>query len=170
MKAGRKMQEQPVFPLKDTLIEKALNIITLGVFIGTLMHLLTEWSILPDRIPGHDHVTGEGRWGNRGELLALSILGAAIWIGISKLEQSRYLYNDSKLTGKKVSKQYQNMRMAINFIKNEVVLIFSFLIWNDIQVAKGAASLVGYWFIMPAVLALFITLGVFVLRGIRIRE
>ncbi|HLR69460.1 MAG TPA: DUF1648 domain-containing protein [Virgibacillus sp.] len=164
------MKNRPVLKIKQTPIEKILNIIAFVIFLGSILYILFEWSPMPNEVPGHYNAVGEvDRWGRKGELWIVPFVGLVLWVGLSILEKFPHIHNYSNLTEDNAEQQYKNSRLMLNFLKNEILLIFSYINWKDIQVAKGQAESLGICFLPIFLIIIFGTLIFFVLRSLRLK-
>ncbi|MBP2257926.1 DUF1648 domain-containing protein [Virgibacillus alimentarius] len=164
------MKNRPVLKIKQTPIEKILNIIAFVIFLGSILYILFEWSSMPNEVPGHYNAIGEvDRWGRKGELWIVPFVGLVLWVGLSILEKFPHIHNYSNLTEDNAEQQYKNSRLMLNFLKNEILLIFSYINWKDIQVAKGQAESLGICFLPIFLIIIFGTLIFFVLRSLRLK-
>ncbi|WP_029268201.1 DUF1648 domain-containing protein [Virgibacillus alimentarius] len=164
------MKNRPVLKIKQTPIEKILNIIAFVIFLGSILYILFEWSSMPNEVPGHYNAIGEvDRWGRKGELWIVPFVGLVLWVGLSILEKFPHIHNYSNLTEDNAEQQYKNSRLMLNFLKNEILLIFAYINWKDIQVAKGQAESLGIWFLPIFLIIIFGTLIFFVLRSLRLK-
>ncbi|WP_255249820.1 DUF1648 domain-containing protein [Bacillus sp. FJAT-45066] len=72
--------ERPVIKIPKTKIEWLMDIVGGAFFFGSVILLISVWSRLPDKVPGHYNLTGEiTRWGHKGELLILPIVSTFIF-------------------------------------------------------------------------------------------
>lgn len=141
--------------LSDWLVEVASGI---GVILATYL-LMSYWSQLPDRVPIHFGISGRpDGWGAKRMLLALPIIVAASYIGLSLLSRYPHIYNyPFQLTSDNVERQYRIARTMIEWIKLDMVWSFTAVQWQAMRVALGQASGVGVWLLaLVAVLPLVI--------------
>ena len=73
----------------------------------------------------------------------LPTISMIIWIGMTILE--KFAHNFTNLTRENARAQYLNARLMINVLKNDIVLLFTYL-WKDIQIALGYHDSLGVWF------------------------
>ncbi|WP_179134425.1 DUF1648 domain-containing protein [Oceanobacillus timonensis] len=158
----------PVLKLKMTFIEKLLNVVGILSFSGVMMYMIYTWNAVPNLVPGHYNVSGEvTRWGGREELFILLAVGVLLWIGMTVLERFPHVHNYKNLTEANIKGQYINSRMMMNVLKNEIAILFPFIIWNDIRVARGFSSYMNTWSLIIIVLILTGTLVFFIVRSNR---
>ena len=161
------MTKRPILNLKITLLELLLNVITLAAFVGMLVYLISSWTIIPSEIPAHYNAAGEvDRWGGKGEILILPIIGLLMWIGMTVLEKFPHVYNYIHLTKENARAQYLNGRLLINVLKNEIVLLFSYITWKSVQVAVGEHDSLGVWFLPVFLLIIFGSTVYFIVKSL----
>lgn len=161
----------PVLKLKMTLIEKLLNIVGILGLSGIILYIIFTWSSIPDQIPGHYNFAGEvTRWGGREEIFILLAISLLLWIVMTIMERFPELYQYSNLTKATVKGQYINSRMLINVLKNEIAILFPFIIWNSIRVARGFPSYMNTWALIIIILILVVTITFFAVRSARLKK
>ena len=162
------MTNRPKLNLKITPLEIFLNVITLATFVGTIVYLFSSWTIIPSEIPAHYNAVGEvDRWGGKGEILILPITALLMWVGMTVLEKFPHVYNYMNLTKDNARAQYLNGRLLINVLKNEFVLLFSYITWKSIQIAIGENDSLGVWFLPVFLLIIFGSMGYFIVKSLR---
>lgn len=160
--------DKPRLTLKRTAFEKIADTAALFLFIGSIGYLIQQWSLLPDKVPAHYNALGEvDRWGAKGELLILPIIGAIMWIGMTVLEKYPHLHNYMNLNEDNAAFQYKNSQLLLNLLKNQIALLFSFLLVNSIRTANGFESWMGLWFLSGVLIVIFGTIGFFIWRSFR---
>ena len=165
------MTNRPKLNLKITPLEIFLNGITLVAFVGTIVYLVSSWKIIPSEIPAHYNVLGEvDRWGSKGEMLILPLIGLLMWIGMTVLEKFPHVYNYINLTKENAHAQYLNGRLLINVLKNEIVLLFSYITWKSVQVAIGEQDSLGVWFLPVFLIIIFGSMGYFIMKSLRLSK
>ncbi|WP_152657424.1 DUF1648 domain-containing protein [Oceanobacillus sp. CFH 90083] len=161
----------PILKLRMTLIEKLFNVFGILSFSGIMLFIILTWSSIPKRIPGHYNFAGEvTRWGGREELFILLGIGLLLWIVMTVMERFPHLYNYRNLTEANVEGQYINSRMLVNFLKNEIAILFSFTIWNSIRVARGFPSYMNTWALVIIILILIGTMTFFIARSAQLKK
>ena len=151
-----------------TFSERFLDVITLLTFIFAVLFLFIQWNTMPEKVPIHYNEMGKvDRLGFKAELFLLPLIGTIIWIGMSILEKYPHLYNYMNLTEENKEQQYKNGRMMVNVLKNEVVLLFSFLIVQSVHVANGTSEGLGVAFDPVLLIVMMGTIVFFILRILR---
>ena len=162
------LTNRPKLNLKITPLETFLNVITFATFVGTIVYLFSSWTIIPNEIPAHYNAVGEvDRWGGKGEILILPITALLMWVGMTILEKFPHVYNYMNLTKDNARAQYLNGRLLINVLKNEFVLLFSYITWKGIQIAIGENDSLGVWFLPVFLLIIFGSMAYFIVKSLR---
>ncbi len=154
-------RQRPRLQIPWTRVEVFCELAAAAVILGTLGYLWTVWSALPAQIPVHFNFSGQAdRWGDRGSLLGIFALMAALYAGLGVLQRFPHIYNyPFGLTPENVHRQYLAARQLLTFIKVETVCVFSFLGWRMIESARSASPSLGAWFIPVLMLCLFATIA-----------
>ncbi|MGD7044672.1 DUF1648 domain-containing protein [Jeotgalibacillus proteolyticus] len=161
------MDKRPVLNLPKTSLEKGLNVAALLVFTALLIYLFVYASSLPDQIPTHFNAAGEpDDWSSTGFILLLPLIGVILWVGLTILERYPHVYNYLRLTENNVEYQYRNARMMINIIKNLILIFFSYLTWQSVEVGLQQSDGIGEGFVYVFNGLLFGTVLIFVIRSL----
>ncbi|WP_269078924.1 DUF1648 domain-containing protein [Planococcus halocryophilus] len=130
--------------------------------------MFTQWDSLPEKVPVHYNEMGNvNRLGNKEELFLLPLLGTILWVVLTILEKYPHLYNYLNLTNDNRVTQYKNGKLMVNVLKNELVLLFSFLILQSVRVATGAAEGLGAAFGTIFLTVIFGNILFFLIRILR---
>jgi hypothetical protein len=165
------LNNRPNLNLKITPLEIFLNVITLATFVGTIAYLISSWTIIPSEVPAHYNAAGEvDRWGSKGEIIILPLIALLMWIGLTVLEKFPHVYNYMNLTVDNARAQYLNGRLLVNVLKNECVLLFSYLTWRGIQVAIGKHDSLGPWTSSVFLLIIFGSMTYFIVKSVRLSK
>lgn len=141
------MKKQPKIIMPGSVLETFLNTVSVLIFFVMLVYLFVQYSTLPDQVPGHYNAAGEAdRWGGKSELFLLPIIGAALWVGMTVFEKYPHIYNYMNLKEENTVAQYKNAQLMINALKNEIVILFSFISVQTVRVASGAEDGLGIVF------------------------
>ncbi|WP_372868388.1 DUF1648 domain-containing protein [Planomicrobium okeanokoites] len=163
------MKKQPAMKIPKSLFAQFLDWLTILVFAAVVIFLITQFSALPDRVPGH--YDGEGnvdRWGSKMELWILPLVGVLLWIPMTVLERYPHLFNYLNLREDNIEAQYRNGQLMLNVLKNESVLLFSYLTFQGIRVATGGTEALGIFF-MPIFLVVIIgSMIIFLIRMLKL--
>ena len=162
---------RPKLQLEKTKIEKSLDLICAIIFLANLVYLLAEWSHIPSQVPTHFNALGEAdAWGNKGSLLILPFISVILWGGLHALERYPHSFNYLiQITPENAERQYKNARLMLNLMKNQMVLLFIYISYASIQVAKGESSGLGVWGLPVSLVVIFGTIIIFSIRSFRLK-
>ena len=162
------MNNKPVLNIPKTLFEKSLDFITAILFVASIIYTIVIWSQLPDQVPAHYNGAGEvDRWGSKWLIIILPFIAALLAVGMSFLEKHPEWHNYMKLNENNIEYQYKNSRLMMNVMKNECVLLFTFLTYNSAQVALGNSDSLGNAFIPIFLIVFFGTVAFFFIRSLK---
>ncbi|UED80069.1 DUF1648 domain-containing protein [Lysinibacillus sp. CD3-6] len=144
---------RPVIKLPKTRYEKILNVIGGGLFIVSIIFIISQWSALPEEIPAHFNGAGEvDRWGSKIELFILPGIGIFLWIFLGLIEKAPHMHNyPARLNEDNVQAFYLNSRKLCNEMKNFCLMLFAVISCEMVLVALGKTDGLGWWF-LPLVL------------------
>jgi uncharacterized membrane protein len=139
-------------PIKRSKYDVAINLICLLLLSGMTGYLFLNWSSIPDKIPGHYNAIGQvDRWGSKGELLALPIIGWAMFIGITVVEHFPKIWNTGvTVTEENRERVYRILKNMSETIKLVVVITFVYLTANSVF-----ARDLPFWFLLVFLALLF---------------
>lgn len=162
------MHNKPVLELPKSLFEKTLDIITAILYVAGIIYTIFIWNQLPDQVPAHYNGAGEvDRWGSKWLIIILPFIAALLAVGMSFLEKHPEWHNYMKLNENNIEYQYKNSRLMMNVMKNECVLLFTFLTYNSAQVALGHSDSLGNAFIPIFLIVFFGTMAFFFIRSLK---
>ncbi|WP_185960134.1 DUF1648 domain-containing protein [Planococcus soli] len=162
------MKKKPRIEVPGSVLETFLNAIAMLSFFAMLLFLFFQYGALPDQVPGHYNGAGKvDRWGEKEELFLLPLIGIVLWIGMTVLEKFPHTYNYLNLTEENAEVQYKNGRRMINVLKNEILILFSFITIQNIRVASGTAEGLGVFFLPIYLLIVFGSVLFFIVRMLR---
>ncbi len=133
-------------------------------YFGSVLFLVVVWELLPASVPAHFNAAGEvDRWGSKGELLLLPMMGAFIFFLLHILEKFPEIHNyPRRFNEKNAASFYLASRKMMNQIKNICLAIFAFLLFESASIALGWRDGIGIWLlpIMTAALLFPIVIGI----------
>ena len=137
--------ERPEIKIPKTKLEWMLDFVGGFFFIGSVILLISVWSSLPDKVPGHYNITGEiTRWGHKGEMLILPIVSLFMLLLLTVLEKNPHIHNyPSRLNEQNAPQFYTLSRRLLNLVKNVCLVLFSIILFHTISVSMewGIAAL-----------------------------
>lgn len=163
------INNQPKIDIPKSLFERLFDGVAFVFLMISIAYLISQYGGLPEKVPAHFNGAGEvDRYGNKIELIMLPIIAAAIWIGMTVLERYPHTFNYMNLTKDNVEAQYKNGRLMLNVLKNEVVLLFSYLTYQTTQISKGLAEGIDSFFMPVFLIVIFGSLAFFFVRMLRL--
>jgi uncharacterized membrane protein len=115
--------------IKYTKFQVILEIIGAMIIAAFFIFLITNWSYIPEKIPGHFNASGEiTRWGNKSEILFAPIVGVIIYIGITVLTFFPEIWNVP--TSKRKENQqavYRTIKTMILLLKIEMISVYFYI-------------------------------------------
>ncbi|WP_397539153.1 DUF1648 domain-containing protein [Rummeliibacillus pycnus] len=141
--------KRPKITIPKTKSEWVWDIIGYSFYFASFILLITNWNVLPDKVPAHYNALGEvNRYGSKWELLILPCIGAFIIIFLQVIEKHPEIHNyPSRLNESNVKQFYLLSRKLINKIKNISLIIFACLLFESISIPLGWGHGFGKWFL-----------------------
>lgn len=141
------------------------------VMISVFLYVIATWTSLPDKVPTHFNFAGEpDQWGGKASLLLLMGVTAVLYAGLSLLTRFPHIFNyPCTITDQNRRRQYLLARQMLTALKTELVLVFSFINWQTIAVARGAATDKTGWFTPVLLIVVFGTIGIYFRQACRYR-
>lgn len=152
--------------LKRSKYDIAVNLICLILLSGIIVYLLLTWEEIPDKIPGHYNAVGVvDRWGNKGELLILPIIGWIMYFIMTIIERFPLAWNIGiTVTKKNKERIYPIVRSMLGTLKLLLVIVFVFLTVNS-ALAKELSA----WFLPAILILIFGSIVFFIAKLIKAR-
>lgn len=147
--------DRPILKIKRTPSEWIWDVIGAGIFLSAIIYLVLSWSHLPNQVPGHYNGAGEvDRWGSKGELLILPIIGFFLWGFMTIFERFPHVHNyPARMNETNVRAFYLGSRKLLNSLKNICLIAFSYIIFQQIRGAYGESDSLGPWFLPVLIVA-----------------
>jgi len=143
-----------------------VNLICLILLSGIIVYLLLTWEEIPDKIPGHYNAMGVvDRWGNKGELLILPIIGWIMYFIMTIIERFPQAWNTGvAVTEENKKRIYPILRNMLSTIKLLLVIIFVFSTVNS-ALAKELSA----WFLPAIAILIFGSIVFFIAKLVKAR-
>ena len=162
------MNNKPVLDIPKTLLEKTLDGITGIIYLVGIIYTVVVWNQLPDQIPAHYNGLGEvDRWGSKWELIILPVIAALLAVFMTFLEKHPEWHNYMKLKENNIEFQYKNSRLMMNVLKNECVLLFTFLTYKTEQIAMGNTDTIGTAVLPIFLVVIFGSMAYYIIRSLK---
>lgn len=138
--------------LYDIIVETLCIILLVGISV----YLIINWSSFPDRVPGHYGANGNiDRWGAKGELLTIPLVGWILYIAITILEAYPQIWN----TGVTITKE--NKERIYKILKNMIVTVKLLTVgmFSYISIYQTTAAALPGYFLPSSLVLLFGTIA-----------
>ncbi len=164
-----KENKRPKLNLKTTPLEFILNGISLCLIIVSAIFLMVEWPSLPNQVPMHFNGVGEADgWGSKWTVWILLIIGSLLWVGMLILSRFPHVFNYlTEITDENAEFQYKNAKLMITLVNTIIIVDFTYLSYQIVQVAKGLSNGLGTWNMLIFILVLLGTIFTFMFRSLR---
>lgn len=152
--------------IKRTLYDIILNVICLGLLVGTIIYLGLSWNSIPTNIPGHYNAAGViDRWGNKGELLITPIVAWIMYIGLTVIEKFPQIWN----TGVQVTKQ--NKEQVFRILKNLIgtVKVWMVSAFTFITINSSLSKALPMWFLPVFLFLVFGSIILFIVKLVKVQ-
>ena len=163
--------KRPKLKIPKTKSEWIWDIIGLTCYFFSILLIVVMWNDLPDKVPAHYNIAGEvDRWGSKGLLIALPIIGGVIFGAMHALEKFPETHNyPARLNEENAEQFYVNSRKMLNSLKNICLIMFALLTIESIAIPMEWGFRLGKWFfpIFIAAMAFPIIVGVVRQRKIK---
>lgn len=140
------------------------NLICLILLLGIIIYLGINWNNIPDKIPGHYNSMGVvDRWGNKGELLILPIVGWITYLGMTTLEQFPQAWNTGvTVTAENKERVYLILKNMLVTVKLLVVINFVYL-----TITSALGKNLPIWFLPVFLILMFGSIIFFTIKLVR---
>lgn len=141
--------KRPKLKIPKTKSEWVWDIIGLSFYFFTIILIIVVWGDLPDKVPAHYNAMGEvDRWGSKGLLIVLPILGVLIFGMMQAFEKIPWTHNyPERLNEENAPQFYLNSRKMINQLKNICLISFSLISIESISIPLDWGFRFGMWFL-----------------------
>ncbi|MBE4909048.1 DUF1648 domain-containing protein [Bacillus luteolus] len=166
-----KENKRPKLNLKTTPLEFILNAISLCLIILSVVYLIVEWPSLPNQVPMHFNGVGEADgWGSKWTVWVLIFIGSLLWVGMLILSRFPHVFNYlTEITDENAEFQYKNAKLMMTLVNTIIIVNFTYLSYQIVQVAKGLSNGLGTWNMLIFILVLLGTIFTFMFRSLRVK-
>ncbi len=150
---------QPILSIPRSPLELALEIIAfMGILWGCWM-IIESWDILPQRIPIHFGFSGQpDAWGDKAAIWILPAVAAFFDVMWAVLDPHTFNYPVA-ITEENARVQYQLARSLLAWLKVEIIWLFAWILWQQVQVSLGKAETVSVGFVLAIIIVFWGTIG-----------
>ncbi len=162
---------KPKLKLSLSNLEWVLLVISIFSMIFIWVYLLLNYGKLPQRVPTHTDFSGKiNSWGDKGILFLLPILQTFLFFLLTIISRFPHKFNYTvKITDENAERQYRNSRTLMGWITLTISVVFSYIGWNTIQMAKNNSMRFGIWFIPVFLVVMFGIIGIYIYKMIKLK-
>ena len=141
--------DRPVLSPEMGPIDRLLEAMALSGLMFFLGYAIYSFPHLPETIPTHFNGSGQAdESGGKAEFLILPGVAVFVYILLTLINLIPHRFNFTvKITKENAMRQYIMATRMVRTLKTALILGFFYLSHATIQVAKGAASGLGIWFV-----------------------
>ena len=115
-----------------------LKIIGVAALAGAFVHIMMNWSVMPEQVPQHYNSLGEvDAWAAKPFIFFPPAIGVVLWL-LTELAQRFpmmiHMMDDKSARNKRQIESAKWMMVCLQF---ELALLFTYLSVKDVYVAKG---------------------------------
>ncbi|MFJ7736157.1 DUF1648 domain-containing protein [Lysinibacillus sp. NPDC097287] len=146
---------------------KRLTMIVATIFVAAISATVIQYSKLPTSIPVLQSFNSENaQFGPKIAIFYLPFVALMIFLMLHYLEIKAGYPIPRKNKETQSNAQRQNAIMTFCFIKNAILLYFTYSLWNDLAVALGRERILQQWHAYLFLFVLFLIFVQGVLRGV----
>jgi len=150
---------------------EAIELLTIIIFLIGPGKVLAEWSTLPESVPLHFNLWGvPDGYGSKVILAMLAFIGLVLYFVLTIPQRNPANSNiPFKVTESNRAEHLLLVQSLMTALKIEMAVVFSYLDWMIVEVARGRADGIGPWFGIGMIV---MTLGIvawYFWRGSRIK-
>jgi hypothetical protein len=133
-----------------------------GILWGGWM-IFQSWDALPQSIPVHFGFSGQpDAWGDKAAIWILPVVAVvfdAIWVVLANYPHT-FNY-PVRITEENARVQYQLARSLLAWLKVEMIWLFMWILWQQIQVSLGKVETVSVGLVLGMMIVFLGTFGVY---------
>ena len=120
------------------------------------------YSDLPEQIPTNFNTVGEADgYSGKASVFVLPTIGLFLYIGMNWLNKFPHIFNYSvNITKENAKTQYTSATKLIRFLNLGIVLTFTYICYNSIQISLGKQEGLSQWF-LPFFILFFVVLPLY---------
>lgn len=165
------MNERPKLKPALTRTDKLMELLGWLFIAAIWVIVLSQYSSLPERIPGHFNFAGEvDRMDRRASIIALPIIATILFLGLTLLNGYPWLFNYiAPVTADNAERQYRNATRMLRYIKTVLPLTFLVGAWQTMRLALHGETHLGPWFLISVFALILLPLMGYIIRSYRLK-
>ena len=162
-------KSQPVVELERRPLDFMVDTLSWLVITGTWIYALASYKKLPDEIPVHFNFKGKpDSYGSKDSIWLIPIISTALVLLLTLINERPHWFNyPVKITPENAESKYRLATSLMRWLKLMMAIIFAFIVWQTIAVAKQHAPDLGIWFLPVSLLVMFGIIGYYLVKTFR---
>lgn len=154
--------QRPILTIARSPVDLALDVVAIAGIVVLLLLTLQSWT-MPNTIPVHFNVAGKpDAMGSKTTILLFPGLSIVLYLVFTLLRRFPHTFNYPwAITQENAYRQYQIAIGLMNWLKTEIVWLFTYIEWQIIQVALGKSTGLGIAFLPIFLIVIFGTVGIY---------
>lgn len=147
--------------MKRSTAQKALEALSALVLLAAIAVTILLWGELPSQLPGHFNAAGQiDSWVGKGSVWFLLGINAALWLLLTVVSQFPNAWNmPVQVTPQNREAVFHTALTMLLTLKLCIMLMFAYILFHVL-----AVKLLGQWFLPVSLIAIFGTLGGFIIK------
>lgn len=143
-----------------------LEAAALGLIVANVGWLATQYAALPDKIPTHFGLSGApDQWGSKATLWFLLGIALFIYLLLTVISRFPQAFNfPVPVTPENRDRLASLAQEMMRWMKVELIVLFTWIEWQSVQVALGRASGLGPTFLFAVLGLVFGTVAIYIGR------
>jgi uncharacterized membrane protein len=166
------LNNRPKIKINRKAPDWAIELIAFFFLIIQIIIPLIYYNQLPESIPTHFNAAGQpDGFGSRSSLWILPVTSLFMYLLMTIVEAYPYIYNfPVEITPENAVTQYRIATRLIRILKTVILVIFSFISYQTIKTATGAAEGLGKAFLPVFLLLTFGVIIIYFFKSLNSRE
>lgn len=164
--AYKQQLDRPKIKIEYSFYDYFFELTSIAAVIIGIVLILANWSSLPQRIPTHFGFDGQpDGWGGKANLLLYLGINLPMYLLLTIAGRYPHTFNYMvKITAENAKCQYRIAKRMMLSLKLEIMILFSYLEYNQIQIAKEHGKGLGTAFIFVVLIVVFGSLTYFIMK------
>lgn len=150
---------------------KLFNRMTLVVFFITVAFTAIQFPNLPSEVPSHYNIMGEAdAWANKWFIFFLPLLGFGLWLLLGQIGKFPEYINMPNGGEPLNEAQIQNSVNMLHALRNEMLLLMSFLTLKEVATSMGYSIHLGIWEVVIFIIATTATIIWYIVKNNKLKS
>ncbi|HLO48622.1 MAG TPA: DUF1648 domain-containing protein [Kamptonema sp.] len=154
---------RPVLSIPRSPLELALEVVGAVGILCSCWIIFQSWDALPQRIPVHFGFSGRpDAWGDKAAIWILPAVAAFFDVMLALLGNYPHTFNyPVAITEENARVQYELARSLLAWLKVEMIWLFAWILWEQIQVSLGKEETLSVGLVLGIIIVFLGTVGVY---------